>query len=101
MKPESNVLLRKATYGCCPYLELRDPPASSSILRPGSIPAYILLYCICCAVNIAWLSIMHLKYKQEYYFGQFHISVVARLPSKVSKQNLDIKIAQFVRQADR
>ena len=24
------------------------------------MPAYICLYCICCAVNIAWLSMMHL-----------------------------------------
>ncbi len=33
-----------------------------SHLAVGSMPAaYILLYCICCAVNMAWLSMIHLN----------------------------------------
>ena len=57
-------IILDSTHGCWPY---RAPPscdwaaASSSILLLGSMP-YILLYCICCAVNIAaWLSMMHLQ----------------------------------------
>ena len=34
----------------------------------GSIP-YILLYCICWAVNMAWLSMMQLKEKTYLDFG--------------------------------
>ena len=60
-----NLNYTNITHGCCPYLGLREPwaAASSSILRVGSIP-YILLYCICWAVNMAaWLSMMQLKRK--------------------------------------
>ena len=37
-----------------------------SHLAVGSMPAaYILLYCICWAVNMAWLSMMHLDREQK------------------------------------
>ena len=69
------------TYGCCPQRALRELWAASSSIRlkyenvlhmkkkykcdylVGSIP-YILLYCICWAVNMAWLSMMQLNRKR-------------------------------------
>ena len=79
------------THGCWPYpgLSCDWAAASSSIRLPGSMP-YILLYCICCAVNIAaWLSMMHLK--NRWISTWLHDIIVVYTESYLENENSKTK----------
>ena len=58
----------------------------------GSIP-YILLYCICWAVNMAWLSMMQLETNSKYYFYSNADTFCGLLLMRLKM----MKISQFVK----